>query len=170
MLLSRRISRFPRIHFISRPHQKSFRVLCLNTPLEGAFPAGCTDDLPAGQSLARSTADQQTWLRQQVPRLLLCNATVKSGAGAGASATALAAAAAALRPKTELVDNAVAVLQRQCAQFNASYMMVKAYFTHAADKLRAGVEKAISTIVDSADQYSPRTHFSIPAHSFQMSS
>lgn len=132
-------------------------MLCLNTPLEGAFPAGCTDDLPAGQSLARSTTDQQTWLRQQVPRLLLCNATAKSGAGAGASATALAATAAALRPKTELVDNAVAVLQRQCAQFNASYMMVKAYFTHAADKLRSGVEKAISTIVDSADQYSPCT-------------
>ena len=123
---------------------KSFRVLCLNSPLEGAFPAGCTDDAPAGgHSLARSHAEQQNWLRLGVPRMLL-----PPGANT---------AAAAVKAKSDSVDAALDALLRQCAQFNASYVMVKAFFSHAADKLRGSVEKAIAAVIDQSDATSQRT-------------
>jgi hypothetical protein len=116
---------------------KSFRVICLNAPLEGSFPKHCTDDTPAGgHSLHRSLAEQQNWLRQAVPRLLL--------PPSGASAVAVKA-------KTEFVESVVDSLLRQVAQFNASYVMVKAFYSHAADKLRGLIEKSLIAIVDQAD-------------------
>jgi hypothetical protein len=173
--------------------QKSFRVLCLSFPLEGPFPDVCLVEVPAGQaSLSRTVTEHMDWLREEVPRLLLSPLSpahlsmTPQAASAIANtlsmSTGLSSTTAGAKSKVAgnlaQIDTILLALQRQCAQFNASYVMVKNFIHHAAEKvlvfvgfffirlfvifqshschvlvsqLRAGIEKAVNSIIDLAD-------------------